>query len=185
MSSSDLTFQLLPDDIRQSSLIGAQVNLPVDMNILDLEALSENNKDVLRQALFENQVVVIRGQKGIDPKVLPQLTKIFDPTATDIHSAGEKSVSDPKNILSAYKAGRIPRAPQVSVIGSGNFQNYEGIDYLEVVHLVRHAKLCFLKGAMLTRVAGSHFVSRPTTLIARITGRIHSSIQMAHGHPIL
>lgn len=91
----------------------------------------------MRKALFENQVVVIRNQRGIEPKTLPQLTKLFDPTATDIHSAGEKAVSDPRNILSAYKAGRIPRTPQVGIIGSGKFQNYEGIDELEVIHLVR------------------------------------------------
>lgn len=94
------------------------------------------DKATLRKALFENQVVVIREQKGIDPTALPKLAKIFDPNASDIHSAGEKPVSNPKNILSAYKAGRIPRAQQVGIIGSGEFHDYEGIKELEVVHLV-------------------------------------------------
>jgi hypothetical protein len=58
------------------------------------------------------------------------LRKVFDPNATDIHSAGEKAVSNPKNILSAYKAGRKTRAPQVGIIGSGKFQDYEGIKEL-------------------------------------------------------
>lgn len=109
--------------------------------MLDLDLLTDNDKDTLRKALFENQVVVIRKQKGIDPTVLPKLAKIFDPNASDIHSAGEKAVSDPKNILSAYKAGRIPRAPQVGIIGSGKFQDYEGLKELEVVHLVRIPRL--------------------------------------------
>ncbi|KAK4870436.1 hypothetical protein LT330_004784 [Penicillium expansum] len=132
---TSLTFDLLPDEIRQSSAIGAEIQLPPGMPLLDLDRLTDYDKDTLRKALFENQVIVIRKQKGIDPTVLPTLAKIFDPNASDIHSAGEKAVSDPKNILSAYKAGRIPRAPQVGIIGSGKFQDYEGLKELEVVHL--------------------------------------------------
>lgn len=134
--STSLTFSLLPDTIRQSSAIGAEVQLPPGMSKLDLERLTENDKETLRKALFENQVIVIRGQKGIDPTVLPQFAMVFDPSASDVHSAGEKAVSDPKNILSAYKAGRIPRAPQVGIIGSGTFHDYEGLKELEVIHLV-------------------------------------------------
>ncbi|KAI8254848.1 putative dioxygenase [Colletotrichum sp. SAR 10_77] len=134
-SSQGLSFTELPTSLRESSLIGAEVHLPSSMNVLDTDALSEEDIATFRKALFENQVVVIRNQKGIAPETLPKLTKIFDPTATDIHSAGEKAVSDPRNILSAYKAGRIPRAPQVGIIGSGKFQNYEGVDELEVIHL--------------------------------------------------
>lgn len=138
---TSLTFDLLPDEIRQSSAIGAEIQLPPGMPLLDLDRLTDYDKDTLRKALFENQVIVIRKQKGIDPTVLPTLAKIFDPNASDIHSAGEKAVSDPKNILSAYKAGRIPRAPQVGIIGSGKFQDYEGLKELEVVHLVRVPRL--------------------------------------------
>lgn len=134
--SSSLAFNLLPAEIRQSSTIGAEIQLPSRMDILDLDRLTEEDKNSLRQALFENQVIVIRNQKGIDPTVLPKLAKVFDPNASNIHSAGDKAVSDPKNILSAYKAGRIPKAPQVGIIGSGTFRDYEGLDELEVVHLV-------------------------------------------------
>ncbi|KAJ5364090.1 uncharacterized protein N7496_009803 [Penicillium cataractarum] len=132
---TSLTFELLPDTIRQSSAIGAEIQLPPGMPIVSPEELNDADKATLRKALFENQVVVIRNQKGIDPTAIPKLAKVFDPNATDIHSAGEKAVSNPKNILSAYKAGRIPRAQQVGIIGSGKFQDYEGIKELEVVHL--------------------------------------------------
>jgi hypothetical protein len=135
-SSQGLTFQQLSPDVREDSAIGAEVKLPNDMHILDIDRLTEKDKDVLRQALFENQVIVIRNQKGIDPTVLPKLAEVFDKSAVGIHSAGEKAVSDPRNILSAYKAGRIPRAPQVGIIGSGKFENYEGLPALEVLHLV-------------------------------------------------
>lgn len=134
--SSQLSFEIFGPDVRQDTAIGAEVKLPSDMLLLDLERLTDADKDTLRRALFENQVVVIRGQKGIDPTVLPELAKVFDESAIGIHSAGEKAVSDPRNILSAYKAGRIPKAPQVGIIGSGKFQDYEGIPELEVIHLV-------------------------------------------------
>ncbi|KAI4594916.1 hypothetical protein KJ359_007439 [Pestalotiopsis sp. 9143b] len=133
--SSQLSFEIFGPDVRQDTAIGAEVKLPSDMPLLDLERLTDADKDTLRRALFENQVVVIRGQKGIDPTVLPELAKVFDESAIGIHSAGEKAVSDPRNILSAYKAGRIPKAPQVGIIGSGKFQDYEGIPELEVIHL--------------------------------------------------
>lgn len=140
---SSLTFSLLPENIRQSSAIGVEVQLPSGMSILDVNKLTESDKNALRKALFENQVIVIRQQKGIDATVLPQLARIFDPHASDTHSAGEKAVSDPRNILSAYKAGRIPKAPQVGIIGSGIFHDYEGLERLEVIHLVGENCLSF------------------------------------------
>lgn len=135
--STSLTYAPLGSDIRQDSAIGAEVKLPPGMPLMNPKDLSAPDKESLRRALFENQVVVIRNQQGIDPTVLPDLAKVFDESASDIHSAGEKAVSDPRNILSAYKAGRIPRAPQVGIIGTGKFENYEGLESLELVHLVR------------------------------------------------
>lgn len=134
-AQAGLWFEPLPADARQTSAIGAEVHLPAGVPVLDLAALGETDKDTLRKALFENQVIVIRNQNGVDPKVLPQLARLFDPTASDTHSAGEKAVSDPRNILSAYKAGRVPEAPQVGIIGSGTFKDYRGIKELEVIHL--------------------------------------------------
>jgi hypothetical protein len=133
---SGLSFKLLRPSIRKASSIGAEVQLPPDMSILNLASLSEEDKSTLRQTLFENQVIVIRNQTGISPTMLPKLAKIFDPTASDVHSAGQKAVSDPRNILSAYRAGRIPRAPQVGLIGSGKFRDYEGLEELDLIHLV-------------------------------------------------
>ncbi|KAL1631110.1 hypothetical protein SLS56_004498 [Neofusicoccum ribis] len=134
-TNSSLTASLLPEDERRESMIGAEINLPDETPILDLDKLTEEDKQTLRQALFDNSVVVIRNQQGINPQTLPKLAAVFDPHATNEHSAGKKAVSDPRNILSSYRAGRLPVAPQVSVIGSGKFTNYEGISELEVVHL--------------------------------------------------
>lgn len=111
--AAGLTFEPLSPHVRQRSCIGAEIALPKDMAILDVDLLHEDDKHALRNALFRNQVVVIRKQGGIDPIMIPKLAKVFDSTASDVHSAGAKAVSDPKNILSAYKAGRHPRVPQV------------------------------------------------------------------------
>ncbi|KAK6078314.1 TfdA family Taurine catabolism dioxygenase TauD [Seiridium cupressi] len=105
------------------------------MPTLEIGRLTEQDKQTLRKALFEDQVIVIRGQKGIEPTVLPELAKVFNESAIGAHSTGEKAVSDSRNILSAYKAGRIPQAPQVGIIGLGKFQDYDGIPKLEVIHL--------------------------------------------------
>lgn len=112
-NEAQLRVKLLPRDIRQSSQIGAEIILPSSTPILNLDNLSDIDKHVLREAVFDNSVVVIRKQHGINPEVLPELAKVFDKYASNLHSAGKNAVSDPKNILSSYKAGRIPRAPQV------------------------------------------------------------------------
>lgn len=114
--NSSLTASLLPEDERRESMIGAEINLPYETPILDLDKLSKEDKQTLRQALFDNSVVVIRNQQGINPQILPKLAAVFDEHATNEHSAGKKAVSDPRNILSSYRAGRLPAAPQVSRI---------------------------------------------------------------------
>lgn len=70
-ADTKLSFKPLPKAVRQESCIGAEVALPEGMDILDLEALTEGDKDNLRRALFRYQVVVIRNQTGIDPAVIP------------------------------------------------------------------------------------------------------------------
>ncbi|KAL3472726.1 alpha-ketoglutarate dependent xanthine dioxygenase [Aspergillus californicus] len=125
----------LDSSLRLDSQIGAEVSLHKSMPLLDPNALSSADKTTLRAALYEHNVLVIRDQQGIDPAVLPQIGKLFDDTACDIHSGGRDAVRDPKNILAANRSARIPDAPQVSVIGQGDFRNYRGIDELALRHL--------------------------------------------------
>jgi hypothetical protein len=113
-TNAQLSIKLFSEDIRQSSQVGAEIILPSDRPILDPAELSEADRYVLREAVFDNSVVVIRNQQGINPETFPELAKVFDKHATNLHSAGKNAVSDPRNILASYKAGRIPRAPQVS-----------------------------------------------------------------------
>lgn len=86
--------------LRKQSGLGAEVVLPASMQHLDLDGLSDEEQATLRSGLFDNGVLVVRKQRGLDPNVMPRIGRFFDETAWDIHSGGEKMVSDSKNILS-------------------------------------------------------------------------------------
>lgn len=144
----------LPVEIRKQSLIGAEVVLPSSMTLLDLSRLSNIDKDTLRNGLYNHHVLVIRNQLGISPAVLPEIGKLFDETAWNIHSGGLRVVKDPGNILAANKAARIPRAPQVSVIGQGDFKNYEGVD-LSLKHVVFELRVLSKVHAEVDRITPS------------------------------
>lgn len=126
----------LPAELRKDSKVGAVVTLPTGMPYLDTEALSEQDQKTLRDGLFNHGAIVIRNQQGLDPSLMPKIGKFFDPTAWDIHSGGEKVVSDKKNILSMNRGARVPRAPQVNIIGKGKWTGHEDIPELDLKHVV-------------------------------------------------
>ncbi|KAH9906293.1 alpha-ketoglutarate dependent xanthine dioxygenase [Xylariomycetidae sp. FL2044] len=125
----------VPDSERKSSLLGAEVVLPSGMQHLDPDALNDADAQALREGLFRHGVVVVRNQQGLDPAVMPRIGKFFDATARDIHSGGDKMVTDAKNILSLNRGARVPRAPQVTIIGKGKFAGHEGIPELDLKHV--------------------------------------------------
>ncbi|KAI6825631.1 hypothetical protein KC340_g10674 [Hortaea werneckii] len=130
-----LAIRPLNDELRKETLLGAEVTLPSSIRHLDVSQLSIEEHDTLREALFENGVLVVRGQDGIKPTDLISLAKLFDPAPLDIHSGGAKQVTDPKNILSQNGCTRVPSAPQVTVIGQGKYYDHEGIPEIDLKHL--------------------------------------------------
>jgi xanthine dioxygenase len=130
-----LRVRTLKPELRKDSSLGAEVQLPSSMRVLDVAALSSIDKTTLRTALFDHGVLVIRKQIGVQPQTLVQLAKLFDPAPLDHHSGGAKQVTDPKNILSLNNCSRIPQAPQVTVIGQGRIENHQGLDLVELKHL--------------------------------------------------
>lgn len=126
----------LPADLRKDSLIGAEVTLPQGMQHLDPDKLSDKDTQTLRDGLFNHGVVVIRNQQSLDPTIMPRLAHVFDATAGVVHSGGDKVVSDKKNILAQNNGSRVPRAPQVTVIGKGKWLGHEGIPELDMKHMV-------------------------------------------------
>ena len=130
-----LGIQPLDAALRKDTKLGAEVILPSSMSLLDLHPLSETDKETLREALFAHGVLVIRNQTGLEPTVLLELAKLFDPAPLDHHSGGVKQVTDPNNILSLNNCSRIPQAPQVTVIGKGRFQDHVGLSEVKLQHL--------------------------------------------------
>ncbi|KAL1591490.1 hypothetical protein SLS60_011882 [Paraconiothyrium brasiliense] len=132
-----LQIRPLPPDLRKSTSLGAEVILPESMTLFDPKSLSDAEKQVLHKAFFDNGVLVIRNQIGIEPQVLYDIADLLDPDHLPYHSGGQKQVTDLKNILSQNNCSRIPRAPQVTVIGSGHVKDYEGIEELNLKHLAQ------------------------------------------------
>ncbi|KAI7082555.1 hypothetical protein KC356_g8289 [Hortaea werneckii] len=130
-----LAIRPLTDELRKETLLGAEVILPSSIRHLDVSQLSTEEHNTLREALFDNGVLVVRLQEGIKPTDLVSLAKIFDPAPLDIHSGGAKQVTDPKNILSQNGCTRVPSAPQVTVIGQGKYYDHEGIPEIDLKHL--------------------------------------------------
>jgi alpha-ketoglutarate-dependent taurine dioxygenase len=130
-----LRIQPLDAELRKDTKLGAEVLLPSTQKLLELDALSESDKGTLRKALFAHGVLVIRDQAGLDPSVLVGLAKLFDPAPLDHHSGGAKQVTDPNNILSLNNCSRIPKAPQVTVIGKGRVEDHQGLSELNLQHL--------------------------------------------------
>ena len=130
-----LRIQPLDAELRKDTKLGAEVLLPSTQKLLEVVALSESDKETLRKALFAHGVLVIRDQAGLDPSVLVGLAKLFDPAPLDHHSGGAKQVTDPNNILSLNNCSRIPKAPQVTVIGKGRVEDHQGLSELNLQHL--------------------------------------------------
>ncbi|KAK7934907.1 sulfonate dioxygenase [Apiospora marii] len=122
-------------ELRKQSELGAEVVLPSSMKHLDFESLSEEEKTTLRSGLFDNGVLVVRNQQGLDPNVMPRIGRFFDETAWDINSGGENMLTDSKSILSKNRGARVPRAPQVIIIGKGKWTGYEGLPDLDLKHV--------------------------------------------------
>ena len=141
MPHSTSALRVIPfdDAIRKSTQLGAEVFLPASMKLLDPNKLSESDQETLRQGLFDHGVLVVKNQQGLDPQVFYDIAKLIDPHVKTIHSGGEKAVMDPKNILSKNNCARIPRAPQVVLIGQGRFEGHEGLPALDLKHVVRLA----------------------------------------------
>ena len=125
----------LDAELRNDTLIGAEVILKDSSRPIDPDIFSPEDISILRQALYDNTVLVIRKQQGIKPLSLEKIASIWDPDMINQHSAGKYQVRDPRNILSANNGARLPQAPNVQIIGNGKVENYEGLD-LDLVHVV-------------------------------------------------
>jgi hypothetical protein len=133
-TSPIITIQPLSPELRKDTLTGAEVVLNTQSPI-DPHSFSPEDVSVLRQALYDNSVLVFRKQQGIDPLALEELAAIWDEDLFNVHSAGKEQVTDPRSILSRNNGARLPQAQNVQIIGNGVFKGYEGLD-LNLRHVV-------------------------------------------------
>lgn len=85
----------------------------------------------IRNALFENQVVVFKNQGHVTPKAQFELTRRFDP---DGISYGHGKTIDAKRSILHPDLKTVPHQPQVQVIGNGFVSEYEGLKNIQLRH---------------------------------------------------
>eukprot|EP00201_Polytomella_parva_P023700 CAMPEP_0175048854 /NCGR_PEP_ID=MMETSP0052_2-20121109/6423_1 /TAXON_ID=51329 ORGANISM="Polytomella parva, Strain SAG 63-3" /NCGR_SAMPLE_ID=MMETSP0052_2 /ASSEMBLY_ACC=CAM_ASM_000194 /LENGTH=468 /DNA_ID=CAMNT_0016312969 /DNA_START=35 /DNA_END=1441 /DNA_ORIENTATION=+ len=119
------------------------VSLPSEL--FDISKISDDQFEILKQALFNYYVVVIPNQRNISPHSQYLVTKRFDPTILDEekhkheerddHSYGHaKEFRHEKSVL--RKDGHaVPTQPQVQILGQGTFMDlYDEMPTLSLTH---------------------------------------------------
>ncbi|KAE8447037.1 hypothetical protein EG329_011172 [Mollisiaceae sp. DMI_Dod_QoI] len=107
------------------------VDFGVEIRNVDLENLSEADFQVIRNALYNSHVVVLKDQNDLSAKAQYELTKRFDP-ASDNYGHGK--TLDAKRSVLHPDLKTIPHQPQVQVIGNGFYEDYEGLKNIKLVH---------------------------------------------------
>lgn len=93
--------------------------------------MADADFDVIRDALFRNQVLVFPNQSQVSPQKQFELTRRFDPTGT---SYGHGKTLDAKKSVLHPDLKTIPHQPQVQVIGNGFVAAYEGLRDVQLRH---------------------------------------------------
>lgn len=96
-----------------------------------LENMSDQDFDVLRNALYTHNVVCIKSQQKLSPKAQAELTRRFDPGAL---SYGHGKTIDAKRSILHPDLKTIPHQPEVQVIGNGFVPEYEGLKNVTLKH---------------------------------------------------
>jgi alpha-ketoglutarate-dependent taurine dioxygenase len=107
------------------------VDFGVSIENVDLENLSDADFEIIRNALYNSHVVVLKGQAGATPRAQYELTKRFDPISDNY---GHGKTLDAKRSVLHPDLKTIPHQPQVQVIGNGFYDEYEGLKNITLVH---------------------------------------------------
>jgi alpha-ketoglutarate-dependent taurine dioxygenase len=107
------------------------VDFGVEIGNIDAENLTDADFEVIRNALYNSHVVVLRNQAGLSPKAQYKLTRLFDPASENY---GHGKTLDAKRSVLHPDLKTIPHQPQVQVIGNGFYEEYEGLKNITLVH---------------------------------------------------
>jgi xanthine dioxygenase len=109
----------------------AKISFGAEVIGADLNDLSDSTFQQIKKALYENSVVVFKGQQALTPEAQFKLTNAFDPAAT---SYGHGKTLDAKKSILHPDLKTIPHQPQVQVIGNGFVSEYEGLKNITLKH---------------------------------------------------
>ncbi|RDW75730.1 hypothetical protein BP5796_06551 [Coleophoma crateriformis] len=109
---------------------GSEVRFGASVNNIDLERITDDEFALLRTALYEHNVLLIKNQQSLSPEAQYRLTRRFDPEV-EIYSHGTSI--DKRSVLHA-DLKTIPRVPQVQVIGNGHIPSFEGLENITLEH---------------------------------------------------
>ncbi|KAL2829443.1 hypothetical protein BDW59DRAFT_178416 [Aspergillus cavernicola] len=97
---------------------------------IDLNAISYEDVDRLKAAVWRHKVIVVKDQQNLDPKKQWDLVTMLDPNATDGHSHGNLSAFRAKGgvLAQGREVVGIPGAENVRLVGKG----FQGEDHFGI-----------------------------------------------------
>ncbi|PWY67820.1 alpha-ketoglutarate dependent xanthine dioxygenase [Aspergillus eucalypticola CBS 122712] len=110
---------------------GSDIDFGAIVENIDLENLTDDDFSVIHRALYENLVVVVKNQHHLSPKAQYELTRRFDPAASQY---GHGKTLDAKRSILHPDLKTVPHQPQVQVIGHGFVEAYEGLTNIQLKH---------------------------------------------------
>lgn len=125
----------MSSQIRVESIVapeGSDINFGATVSNVNVENITDADFEVLRDALFTHQVLVLKDQSHASPKAQYELTQRFDPSAQA--SYGHGKTLDAKRSILHPDLKTIPHQPQVQVIGNGFIPSYEGLENFTLRH---------------------------------------------------
>ncbi|OLN81354.1 putative dioxygenase C576.01c-like protein 5 [Colletotrichum chlorophyti] len=111
---------------------GSDVDFGAVISNADIENLTDADFDIIRDALFKHQVLVVKNQGHASPKAQYEITQRFDPDAGA--SYGHGKTLDAKRSILHPDLKTVPHQPQVQVIGNGFVEEYEGLKNIQLRH---------------------------------------------------
>ncbi|KIX02575.1 uncharacterized protein Z518_08516 [Rhinocladiella mackenziei CBS 650.93] len=100
---------------------------------LNLDEISDHDVTKLKETIWTHKVIVVKGQKHLDPKKHWELVTRFDPDAPQLHSHGNIETFNKKGGLLAKsrEVYGIPGAENVRLVGKG----FQGEDHYGLKNL--------------------------------------------------
>lgn len=124
-SSSAITVH--PFEVSRDS----EIDFGAELGNVDLSNITADDFDVIRNAVYNYQVVLIKDQSAVTPAQQFALNNLFDPAGT---SYGHGKTLDAKRSILHPDLKTIPTQPQVQVIGNGFVPSYEGLENITLKH---------------------------------------------------